>query len=83
MVRRGDPHEQRPRPRAERFQARPESDCALAQTFRRAKPAPSAFRSAMSMLTFYQNRAGRTLSKTRKRTLEEAKEELRRIFGRS
>ncbi len=41
-----------------------------------------AFRSAMSMLTFYMNRAGRNLSPTRKRTLEAAKERLRALFGR-
>ena len=41
-----------------------------------------AFRSAMSMLTFYMNRAGRNLSPARKRTLEAAKERLRALFGR-
>jgi len=39
------------------------------------------FRSAMSMLTFYINRAGRTLSKSRKKRLEAAKEELRGLYG--
>ena len=43
----------------------------------------SAFRSAMSMLTFYINRAGRNLPEPRKRTLEAAKVQLRRLFGRS
>jgi hypothetical protein len=43
----------------------------------------SAFRSAMSMLTFYINRAGRNLSPERKRTLEAGKEKLRELFGRS
>jgi hypothetical protein len=42
----------------------------------------SAFRSAMSMLTFYINRAGGNLSPTRRRTLEKAKDELRLAFGR-
>jgi hypothetical protein len=42
----------------------------------------SAFRSAMSMLTFYMNRAGRNLPTERKRTLEAAKERLRELFGR-
>jgi Protein of unknown function (DUF3175) len=42
----------------------------------------SAFRSAMSMLTFYINRAGRNLSPERKRTLEAAKDRLRALFGR-
>src|SRR5204862_5713107 len=35
------------------------------------------FRPAMSMLTFYINRAGKTLSKSRRKRLEAAKEELR------
>jgi hypothetical protein len=35
-------------------------------------------RSAMSMLTFYINRSGKTLPASRKRTLERAKEELRK-----
>jgi hypothetical protein len=42
----------------------------------------SAFRSAMSMLTFYVNRAGRNLPSERKHTLEAAKEKLRELFGR-
>ena len=42
-----------------------------------------AFRSAMSMLTFYINRAGRNLPGERKRTLEAAKEKLREMFGRA
>jgi Protein of unknown function (DUF3175) len=41
-----------------------------------------AFRSALSMLTFYINRAGRNLPTSRKRTLMRAKDELRRQFGR-
>jgi Protein of unknown function (DUF3175) len=41
------------------------------------------YRSAMSMLTFYINRAGRTLSATRRRTLERAKAKLREQFGRT
>jgi Protein of unknown function (DUF3175) len=40
------------------------------------------FRSAMSMLTFYINRAGRNMPATRRRTLEAAKGELRRLYGR-
>ncbi len=39
------------------------------------------FRSAMSMLTFYINRAGSQLSKSRRDTLEDAKAELRKDFG--
>jgi hypothetical protein len=40
------------------------------------------YRSAMSMLTFYINRAGSSLSARRKRVLERAKEELREKFNR-
>ena len=39
------------------------------------------FRSAMSMLVFYINRAGRTLLDDRKEVLEDAKGELRKEFG--
>jgi len=42
----------------------------------------SPYRSAMSMLTFYINRAGKNLSRSRKAILERAKGELRRAFGR-
>jgi len=42
----------------------------------------SPFRSAMSMLTFYINRAGKTLPAKRKRTLEKAKDALRAQFHR-
>lgn len=42
----------------------------------------SAFRSAMSMLNFYVNRAGGKLSKERKDVLERAKDELRRLYQR-
>jgi len=42
-----------------------------------------AYRSALSMLTFYINRAGRTLPKTQRERLERAKVELKRQFGRS
>lgn len=42
----------------------------------------SAFRSAMAMLTFYVNRAGRALPETQRARLEQAKDELRRQFGR-
>lgn len=41
-----------------------------------------AFQSAMSMLNFYINRAGTQLSKSKRGTLEKAKEELRKDFGR-
>jgi len=42
----------------------------------------SPFQSAMSMLNFYINRAGKNLPASRKRVLEAAKTELRRLFGR-
>jgi hypothetical protein len=51
-----------------------------AEHSRRRKASP--FRSAMSMLTFYINRAGKHLPASRRRTLEAAKGELRRQFGR-
>jgi len=45
---------------------------------RKAEP----FRSAMSMLTFYINRAGKNLEAHQRQVLEAAKNELRRAFGR-
>ena len=41
-----------------------------------------ALRSAMSMLTFYINRAGKGLTDEQRRTLEAAKDELRKVFHR-
>jgi hypothetical protein len=41
------------------------------------------YRSAMSMLTFYINRAGKGLSQTDRTRLEKAKGELRKAFGKS
>jgi hypothetical protein len=41
-----------------------------------------AYRSALSMLTFYVNRAGKTLPKTQRERLQRAKVELKRQFGR-
>ena len=40
------------------------------------------YRSAMSMLTFYINRAGKDLEPKQKQVLEQAKDELRKAFGR-
>ncbi|MDT3672176.1 MAG: DUF3175 domain-containing protein [Aromatoleum sp.] len=40
----------------------------------------SPFRSAMSMLNFYINRAGRKLPAERRRCLEAAKDELRALY---
>jgi uncharacterized protein DUF3175 len=51
-----------------------------AERSRRRKAAP--FQSAMSMLSFYINRAGRNLPKARLQVLERAKGELRKAFGR-
>jgi len=51
-----------------------------AQSSKRRKADP--YRSALSMLTFYINRAGRTLPASRKRVLNQAKDELRAQFGR-
>ena len=47
-------------------------------TRRKATP----FMSAMSMLNFYINRAGKNLKPQRKRVLEQAKVELRKLFKR-
>src|SRR6266516_8232801 len=41
------------------------------------------YRSAMSMLTFYINRAGKHLLKSDRARLERAKDELRRLYGRA
>jgi len=51
-----------------------------AERSRRRKAPP--FQSAMSMLTFYINRAGRQLNRTQRVRLEAAKDELRVLFGR-
>jgi hypothetical protein len=40
-----------------------------------------SYRSALSMLTFYINRAGKNLPATRRKILKRAKDELRRQFG--
>jgi hypothetical protein len=50
-----------------------------AERSKRRKAEP--FRSAMSMLTFYVNRAGKNLPEERRKILEKAKDELRRLFG--
>ena len=51
-----------------------------AEQSRRRKSTP--YRSAMSMLTFYENRAGRNLSARRRHILELTKERLRELFER-
>ena len=51
-----------------------------AEHSRRRKSDP--YRSAMSMLTFYVNRAGTNLPSSRRRVLERTKVELKHAFGR-
>jgi len=51
-----------------------------AEASERRKSEP--FRSAMSMLTFYINRAGKNLPQSRVRILEDAKEALRDLYNR-
>jgi hypothetical protein len=51
-----------------------------AERSKRRKSDP--YRSALSMLTFYLNRAGKNLPATRRKTLQRAKAELRKQFGR-
>jgi hypothetical protein len=51
-----------------------------AERSRNRKSAP--YRSAMSMLTFYMNRAGKSLPEKQRKVLEKAKEELRALFNR-
>ena len=50
-----------------------------AEVSKRRKSEP--FRSAMSMLVFYINRAGRKLDRRQRQVLEQAKLELRRLYG--
>ena len=52
---------------------------ASAERSRRRKSPP--FRAAMSMLTFYINRAGRQLDAEQRACLEQAKNELRALYG--
>lgn len=46
---------------------------------KRRKTTP--FQSAMSMLNFYENRAGKNLSEKEKEPLEKAKNKLRKLYG--
>jgi hypothetical protein len=52
-----------------------------AERSKRRKGTP--YQSAMSMLNFYINRAGKNLPQKQKRVLERAKDELRDVFGRA
>jgi len=59
----------------------------IAQSLKRSaehsrKRKSSPFQSAMSMLTFYINRAGKNLGAKRRRALDRTKSELRKAFGR-
>jgi hypothetical protein len=63
------------------------SATAVARSLKRSSEAShrrkaTPFRSAMSMLNFEINRAGRNLSPARLRVLNQAKQELRKLFGR-
>jgi hypothetical protein len=51
-----------------------------AEASKRRKTDP--YRSAISMLAFYINRAGKTLPAAQRTRLEKAKDELRKAFGR-
>jgi hypothetical protein len=64
-----------------------QSPTAIAKSLKRSaekshRRKSSPYRSAMSMLTFYINRAGKNLSATRRKKLERAKDELRKVFHR-
>jgi hypothetical protein len=48
-----------------------------------ARKKSGPYRSALSMLTFYINRAGKNLPAGRRKTLESAMDELRKQFGRA
>jgi hypothetical protein len=57
--------------------------CSLKRSAERSKRRKATpYQSAMSMLNFYINRAGKNFPQTRKRILEDAKKELRDVFGR-
>lgn len=48
---------------------------------RSSRKKTGSYRSALSMLTFYVNRAGKTLPKTQRARLDRAKGELKKLFG--
>lgn len=59
---------------------------AIAQSLKRSaeqskRKKSDPYRSAMSMLTFYINRAGGKLPEAQKKRLEQAKDELRELYG--
>jgi hypothetical protein len=64
-----------------------DSPAAIARSLKRSaehshRRKADAFPSAMSMLTFYINRAGKNLPAKRRKVLEDAKDELRKAFDR-
>ena len=64
------------------------SPAAIAESLKRSadgskRRKSTPFRSAMSMLNFYINRAGRNLPETRRRRLQKAKSELRKLYGKT
>jgi hypothetical protein len=66
---------------------RKDSASAIARSLKRSaenseRRKSSPFRSAMSMLTFYINRAGHNLPASRLKVLQAAKDELRRLYRR-
>ena len=86
MVARGDGAFERPRPREGRVHAgQSEEDRIVAKkrSAEQSHPRKSdPYRSAMSMLTFYINRASKHLSIADRRRLDKEKDELRKLFHR-
>jgi hypothetical protein len=85
MVATGNPGKRRARSEARRLQAYQRRK--IAASLKRSAEHSSrrkagAYRSALSMLTFYINRAGKTLPKAQRARLERAKVELKHQFGR-
>ena len=67
--------------------AEPRDPHAIAESIKRSaershRRKSPPYRSAMSMLVFYINRGGKNLSAARRRVLEQAKDELRKLFHR-
>lgn len=65
-----------------------ESPCQIASSLKRSamvskRRKGTPYQSAMSMLNFHINRAGKGLTATQKARLERAKHELRKLFGRT
>jgi hypothetical protein len=80
-----DENQQRPRSRSRHLHL--DDPLRIAASLKRSaerskRRKAGAYRSALSMLTFHINRAGRNLPATQKKVLEKAKVELRKQFGR-